>query len=65
MLQSSNQVPSTPVPTASVSATISGNSIPQMPINENNVWAQPKPSIPPMIQPHGKQLFVVGVYSKN
>lgn len=52
MLQSSNQVPSTPIPNTSATTIATVNPMPHMPNNDNNVWAQPKPSIPPMIQPH-------------
>ncbi|XP_026812492.1 cleavage stimulation factor subunit 2 tau variant [Rhopalosiphum maidis] len=52
MLQSSNQVPPTPIPNNSATTTATVNPIPHMTNNDNNVWAQPKASIPPMIQPH-------------
>lgn len=54
MLQSSNQVPPTPIPNNSATATTTINPMPHMSNNDNNMWAQPKPSIPPqMAQPHG------------
>lgn len=53
MLQSSNQVPATPTPITSAPTTATVNPMPHIPNNDNNVWAQPKSSIPPMIQPHG------------
>lgn len=58
MLQSANQVPPTPVPITSVAPTTSMNPMPHIPINDNSLWAQPKPSIPPMVQqqPHGTLL---------
>lgn len=49
MLHASNQAPPTPVPNPSASTTTVG-SMPHMPINEN-IWTQPKPSIP-IAQPH-------------
>ncbi|CAH1709852.1 unnamed protein product [Aphis gossypii] len=53
MLQSSNQVPPTPIPNNSATATTTINPMPHMSNNDNNMWAQPKPSIPPqMAQPH-------------
>jgi len=53
MLQSSNQVPATPIPITSATTTATVNPMPHMPNNDNNVWAQPKSSNPPIIQPHG------------
>jgi len=53
MLQSSNQVPATPIPNASATTAATVNPMPHMPNNDNNVWAQPKSSIPPLVQPHG------------
>jgi len=53
MLQSSNQVPATPIPNTSATTTATVNPMPLMPNNDNNVWAQPKSSIPLMAQPHG------------
>jgi len=55
MLQSSNQVPPTPVPNTAVTTTATVNPIPHMPNNDNNVWAQPKSSIPPVVQPHSME----------
>lgn len=52
MLQSSNQVPATPIPNTSATTIAAVNPMPHMPPNNDNVWAQPKSSIPPMIQPH-------------
>ncbi|KAL5240127.1 hypothetical protein ACI65C_007537 [Semiaphis heraclei] len=52
MLQSSNQVPATPIPNNSATTTATINPMPHMPNNDTNVWAQPKSSIPPTIQPH-------------
>jgi len=57
MLQSSNQVPPTPIPNNSATTTAAVNPMPHMTNNDNNVWVQPKPSIPPMIQPHGIKLY--------
>lgn len=51
MLQASNQVPPTPVLNTSIPTTAVVN---PMPINDNNARGQPKPLIPPMVQPHGK-----------
>lgn len=56
MLQSSNQVPVTPAPITSAPTTATVNPMPHVPNNDNNVWAQPKSSIPPMIQPHGMKI---------
>lgn len=52
MLQSSNQVPPTPIPNNSATATTTINPMPHM-SNNDNMWAQPKPSVPQMAQPHG------------
>lgn len=58
MLQSSNQVPPTPVPITSATQAPIVNPVPHIPINDN-AWAQPKPSM--VQQPHGMQLFYMFV----
>lgn len=56
MLQSSNQVPPTPVPIASATQAPTVNPVPHIPINDNT-WAQPKPLM--VQQPHGTQLCYI------
>lgn len=55
MLQSANQVPPTPVPITPAAPSTAMNPMPHIPINDNSLWAQSKPSVPPMVQqlPHG------------
>lgn len=53
MLQSSNQVPATPISNTPVTTTVTVNPMPHVPNNDNNTWTQPNTAVPPMVGPHG------------
>lgn len=59
MLQSTNQVPPSPVPNNSsvVPSTTTANPMSQTPANDNNIWTQPMPSNPPTTQAHGIMFY--------
>lgn len=55
MLQSTNQVPPSPLPNnlSTVPSTTTSNPMSLTPANDNNIWTQPMPSNPATTQAHG------------